>query len=796
VSLCVNPECQKENSANDLFCQYCGSELLILGRYRIAQLLSDKGGFGNTYEVTYHNDTRVLKALKDTNPKAIELFRREFEVLKQANHPGIPTAAEYFELNYQGSRAPLHCFVMEKIIGIDLEEYIKQRARPIDQRCALDWLEQLTNIIAEIHSHNLLHRDIKPSNIILKPSGQLVLIDFGAVGISNRIPSSTQPQTFVFTPGYAAPEQILGKPVPQSDFFSLGNLFVYLLTLKGIDAPERRVAEQFTWHEHTDNISPELIDLIDRLIDDRVDRRPANAPALLAEIQALNLQLCPTASSFYPQAPTGAPTVAPTNSQPQPIAATQVTGNSPHQPLPSTQVTANSPQQPLPSTQVTGNPQTPPIAQTKVTASPPPAATYAPSSLPQQSPTKRPNRHLVKILGGVGAIALLATVALLRGCQSTLPISNDRSIAGTNAPTATKPGDRCSASGLAKKSGNLYGTIEVGSSGIKGQVIQELAAANDEGFKLISRNDKIAERNANAVDPKAQTEAVTAVNAMYREMQEKFSIPCEQIVIYGSSGLAQKAPHKEDLAKAIEQETGKSVEFITPEAEAKYIFDGVVPTWRRNNVFQIDIGSGNTKGAYLQAAQATEYQIFIVPLGTKTFTKEIASNQGQADFTQAAVTTKGTVLVPQIRDMVQRKPGMQTIPRVYLSGGIVWALSTLIRPCMKEQSIQTKEERVSRFSRIYAEDINTFYNNVTRDRKRLFQPDLSACSAEQKQQVEKDIAKIQKDVFSSDNLIAGAEILRALSQELKFAEKERMFFARYAIEALPIGYLMGKIEKL
>ncbi len=770
MSLCVNPECQKENSDDDLFCRFCGSELLILGRYRIVRLLSSKGGFGNTYEVMYHSNTKVLKALKDTNPKAIELFKREFDVLKQANHPGIPTAAEYFELNYQGSQTPLHCFVMEKIIGIDLEEYIKQRGKSIDERCALDWLEQLANILVEIHSHNLLHRDIKPSNIILKPSGQLVLIDFGAVGISNRIPSQTQPQTFVFTPGYAAPEQILGKPIPQSDFFSLGNLFVYLLTLRAIDDPERRASERFTWHQHADNVSPETIDLIDRLIDYQIDRRPATAPVLLAEIQALNLELCPTASSFYPQSPTVSATEVTATHQPQPIAATEVTTNS----------------------------QLPPVAPTKVTASPPQPAIAAidPIASPQQPPAKVPHRNLAKILGGIGLMAILAVVGMLRSCQSLLPAATNQSIAGTNVASPTKVSDRCSATGLVKKSGNLYGAIEVGSTGIKGQVIQELATANDEGFKLISRKDKIAERNANAVDPKAQSEAVSAVKSMYQEMQEKFSIPCEQIVIYGSSGLAQKAPHKDELAKAIEQETGKNVEFISPEAEAKFIFDGVVPAWRRDRVFQLDIGSGNTKGAYLQAAQTKEYQTFIVPLGTKTFTKEIANNQGQTEFVKAAETTKGTVLIPQIRDMVQRKPGMQTIPRVYLSGGIVWALATLIHPCTPEQSIQTKEERVARFARIYAEDINTFYNNVTRDRKRLFQPDLSACQPEQKQQVEKDIAKIQKDVFSSDNLIAGAEILRALSQELKFADKEKIFFARYAIEALPIGYLMQKIEKL
>lgn len=96
-------------------------------------------------------------------------------------------------------------------------------------------------------------------------------------------------------------------------------------------------------------------------------------------------------------------------------------------------------------------------------------------------------------------------------------------------------------------------------------------------------------------------------------------------------------------------------------------------------------------------------------------------------------------------------------------------MATLTHRCDKEQTIQRTEERVASFTRLRAEDINTFYN--------------------------KDINKIQKDAFSENDLIAGAEILRAFSQELKFGEKDSIFFARYAIDALPIGYLIQHLEK-
>lgn len=187
MSLCINPNClQPENPDNILFCQACGSELMIQGRYRVIMELG-RGGFGVTYQINEirKNQAKVLKVLINNQPKAIELFKQEVAVLSQLNHPGIPKVESdaYFVYFPQESRNPIHCFVMEKIEGIDLEKYMQNRnLLPIDQTLAIHLLKDLVTILEQVHNQNFFHRDIKPSNIMLRAeNAQLVLIDFGSV---------------------------------------------------------------------------------------------------------------------------------------------------------------------------------------------------------------------------------------------------------------------------------------------------------------------------------------------------------------------------------------------------------------------------------------------------------------------------------------------------------------------------------------------------------------------------------------------------------------------------------------
>jgi eukaryotic-like serine/threonine-protein kinase len=111
MSLCISPHCsQPKNTDTILFCEACGSELLLQGRYRAMRRLG-AGGFGITYEVlrVHSNIPEVLKVLTETSPKAVELFQQEARVLSELRHPGIPHVEpnNYFVYFPRGSTDPV-----------------------------------------------------------------------------------------------------------------------------------------------------------------------------------------------------------------------------------------------------------------------------------------------------------------------------------------------------------------------------------------------------------------------------------------------------------------------------------------------------------------------------------------------------------------------------------------------------------------------------------------------------------------------------------------------------------------
>ncbi|MEH2394880.1 MAG: 4-Cys prefix domain-containing protein [Nostoc sp.] len=80
MTLCINLQCPRpQNSENILFCQACGSELLLEGRYRVTRQLG-AGGFAKTFEVNHSNTLKVLKVLMLDDAKAVSLFQQEAQV--------------------------------------------------------------------------------------------------------------------------------------------------------------------------------------------------------------------------------------------------------------------------------------------------------------------------------------------------------------------------------------------------------------------------------------------------------------------------------------------------------------------------------------------------------------------------------------------------------------------------------------------------------------------------------------------------------------------------------------------
>jgi len=273
-------------------------DVILDERYAVMKQVG-KGGFGTTFEVQDRletlpdgvHPTKVMKVLQADNfnsdqaETATRLFKREAEVLNQLKHPGIPKVEQdgYFPCKCPQTEQRLYCLVMEKIEGQDLKRWL-DRNQPISEAQALDWLEQIVKILATVHP-NLLHRDIKPSNIMLRPNGELALIDFGAV---KELTKTYENKTQILSPGFTPKEQINRDPKIQSDFFALGRTFVNLLTGKHpTDLNEDSRTERLIWREKAPLISEDLADLIDWLMEPNWKNRPKNTGEILREIEKI-----------------------------------------------------------------------------------------------------------------------------------------------------------------------------------------------------------------------------------------------------------------------------------------------------------------------------------------------------------------------------------------------------------------------------------------------------------------------------------------------------------------------------
>jgi eukaryotic-like serine/threonine-protein kinase len=311
MSLCINPNCPTPiNQDTLLFCQTCHSELLLDARYRVIRQLGG-GGFGKTYEVLdsalYNpvsgaSEFKVLKVLIHNHPKYIELFRREAHFLAQIDDPGVPKVESdaYFQFHPANSTEIVHCLVMEKIEGLDLKKYISQRGAGISEKRAIQWLMQLARILSEIHQRNFFHRDIKPSNIMLRASGQLVLIDFGTAREVTGTYISKQDAgqlTGLFSAGYSPIEQMNGQAILQSDFFALGRTIVYLLTGRNPSDMYDAVRNKLLWRQYAPNLSDRFADFLDALMAESPMARPSSAEVIVGELIQLYHQLFESDSS-------------------------------------------------------------------------------------------------------------------------------------------------------------------------------------------------------------------------------------------------------------------------------------------------------------------------------------------------------------------------------------------------------------------------------------------------------------------------------------------------------------------
>jgi tetratricopeptide (TPR) repeat protein len=204
-----------------------------LGPYRIVRELGS-GGMGEVWlarrdDGLYEGEV----AIKTLHPffahgAMRDRFLREAQLLGKLTHPHIARLLD------AGVADGVVYLVLEYVRGEALDRYCDSRRLDLDARLAL--FADVCAAVAHAHANLVVHRDIKPANILVTDAGAVKLLDFGigklveaeAAGVERT--ELTRVTGRIFTPEYAAPEQIRGEPITiATDIFALGTLLYTLL---------------------------------------------------------------------------------------------------------------------------------------------------------------------------------------------------------------------------------------------------------------------------------------------------------------------------------------------------------------------------------------------------------------------------------------------------------------------------------------------------------------------------------------------------------------------------------------
>lgn len=179
------------------------------------------GSFGEAWKVRdVKGDTdEVFVAKIPLSKKLNAKFEKEARILSRlTGHIGVPEVREVIEVNNKS------VLIQEFVHGKTLVEIIEKE---LDKKEVESVVIQLTNVVAYAHGLEIMHRDIKPGNVMVKPDGNLKLLDFGA---AKELIEKDYSDTVTGSQPYMSPEQIMGKSQRSSDVWALGVILYVLYT--------------------------------------------------------------------------------------------------------------------------------------------------------------------------------------------------------------------------------------------------------------------------------------------------------------------------------------------------------------------------------------------------------------------------------------------------------------------------------------------------------------------------------------------------------------------------------------
>lgn len=253
---------------------------VIDGKYEILKEIG-RGGMSVVY-LAMDKHLNKQWAVKEIRKKGggkndeivVNSLLAEANMMKKLDHPSLPRIVDIID------NGITIYVVMDYIEGESLDKILNEfGAQP--EEMVVNWTKQLCDALSYLHSQkpSIIYRDMKPANVMLKPEGNIKIIDFG---IAREYKEQNLADTTVLgTKGYAPPEQYSGQTDPRSDIFALGMTMHHLLT--GVDP--RNGEPYVPVRQWNPELSEGIEIIIDRCVEPAAENRYQSCSDLLYDLE-------------------------------------------------------------------------------------------------------------------------------------------------------------------------------------------------------------------------------------------------------------------------------------------------------------------------------------------------------------------------------------------------------------------------------------------------------------------------------------------------------------------------------
>lgn len=346
------------------------------------------------------------------------------------------------------------------------------------------------------------------------------------------------------------------------------------------------------------------------------------------------------------------------------------------------------------------------------------------------------------------------------------------------------------------KNSLIYSGIEVGSKGVKMSILEMGKNAQKDGtFNLLQ--DTALNTDFITFSEPTFTATLNALITLYEIASIEYRIPTQRIFTAVSSGVKIQAEKDDKISwvknlidsfKLKVQEPSRLVEIIDVRQEARLSHLGIVPEARRYSTFLIDIGSGNTKGGYFPNGNTKDLKLFQLTWGTKSISNETVKRLEEDNTINNYFKQMGRVLSgaanTEIVYAVNLSGAYNMSDNIAFSGGIAWAVSTLLYPELLDNPVvPVTYQEVEKLGEILFKNYAMVSDSAITRSITLKNLDKKAIASE--------VKRVNK-VFDQRSMLAGTGLLLRIMRQFEGVYEKKQFFL---VKNGAVGWISAYVDQ-